>query len=344
MKATLIVTLALFAVAVSANMSAYMGAVERVRGGDNEWAGFVDFVAKYGREYTSVREINAKFDIFKDNMATARAQAKRNPTARFGATKFSDMSHEEFVATMLMSKEQSARYTAEGKRLRALAKPTHHHHKRVNTTAGDVDWCKNGICTAVKDQGQCGSCWAFSATETLESVWIQQGKGTADNTILGPQQIVDCDQGGGDQGCNGGMPSSAIQYLANAGGQESEQAYPYEGKDGNCNFDKSQVVATPSGSDPVSGGDQGLQDALQKTVVSVGVDAQNWQNYQGGVFSDCGTQLDHAVVATGFSADQGGYYFVRNSWGANWGENGFIFIAANGDTCGIADNAITVNL
>jgi KDEL-tailed cysteine endopeptidase len=318
-----------------------MGAVERVRGGDADWSSFVGFVAKYGREYSSIREINAKFDIFKANVIVAAQTQKRNPHARFGVTKFSDMSQEEFRATMLMSKEMSEQYT-NARKLLGKPKPVHHHH-RVNVS-NDVDWCAKGVCSPVKDQGQCGSCWAFSATETLESM-VAMSKG-GDPPVLGPQQIVDCDKGGQDQGCNGGMPAGAIAYLVEAGGQETEADYPYTAQDGQCNFDSSRSLIKPAGSQDVGQGDDSLQAAIQQSVVSVGVDASQWSSYQGGIMTDCGSQLDHAVVATGLGTDPdaGVYYIVRNSWGAGWGNNGFIFISGKGDVCGIADNAITVQV
>jgi len=309
-----------------------------VRGADPEWHKFVRFVRQYGRAYTSVREVNAKFDIFRDNMKIAAQNQARNPMARFGVTQFSDVSQEDFRRNYLLPRESAEAWKAWIK-----ANRPHHHHKKNVTVSDptDVDWCGQNFCTPIKDQMQCGSCWAFSATETLESSYAQAGKGLP---VLAPQQIVDCDKGGQDQGCQGGMPAGAISYLVTAGGQEGEDSYPYTGQDGQCNFDQGQIKATPVGSTPTDQGDSGLQAAIAKTIVSVGVDASQWSSYQGGILTDCGTQLDHAVVATGMSSQQGGYYIVRNSWNAGWGENGFIFIAANGDVCGIADNAITVQV
>jgi len=317
-----------------------MNAVERVRGADADWSSFVGFVAKYGREYNSIREVNAKFDIFKANVIVAAQNQKRNPLARFGVTKFSDMSQEEFRSTMLMSKEDSERFMNARKHLRATKPVRPHHHHRPSNVSNDVDWCAKGLCTPIKDQGQCGSCWAFSATETLESAWQQAGNQQVE---LSPQQIVDCDKS--DNGCNGGMPASAISYVQDAGGQMTEASYPYQGTDsGPCNFDAGSVAAKTTGSTPVGQGDDSLLKAIDSSCVSVGVDASQWSSYTGGVMTDCGTQLDHAVVATGYVSGSPGYYIVRNSWNTNWGENGFIFIASNGDVCGIADNAITVQV
>jgi len=307
-----------------------------VRGADPEWHKFVRFVRQYGRAYTSVREVNAKFDIFRDNMKIAAGHQARNPKATFGVTKFSDISTEEFRRNYLLSPESAAELNA------LAAKNRHHHGHKKNATAraSPQDWCESSssqgssICTPIKDQAQCGSCWAFSTMETLETVVAQAGKPLV---ALSPQELVDCDTN--DQGCNGGLPSNAVNWLVGNGGADTEESYPYTGTGGACS--RGTASAMPSGYQSVSGGDSGLQDAIGTGVVSVGVDASSWQNYQGGILSDCGTQLDHAVVAAGW---QTGYYIVRNSWGGNWGMNGYIQIQDSGDICGIADTAITIQL
>jgi C1A family cysteine protease len=346
-----VLALVLFAAVVSANVNAHLTAVGRVRGADKEWSRFVKFVHEHKREYKTVAEVNAKFDIFRENMKIAAERQRRNPKATFGVTKFSDITQAEFEATYLMSRdaaEHMRNFITEQRKIK------HVHIPRNFTAGADVDWCAKGMCTAIKDQAQCGSCWAFSATETFESALIQAGKGSADSMVLGPQQIVSCDTGGSDQGCNGGMPAGGISYLQSAGGQCSEQQYPYTSQGGDsgqcqmqgqsCPDGSAPMAPAPGGSTPTTPGDDGLQAALAGSCVSVGVDASQWNSYTGGVLTDCGTQLDHAVVATGFASDQGGYYIVRNSWGAGWGENGFIFIAGSGDVCGITDNAITVQV
>jgi cysteine peptidase B len=332
---------------VSANVNAHLTAVGRVRGADKEWKRFVSFVHEHKRAYRSVAEVNAKFDIFRENMVVAAAHQARNPKARFGPTKFSDITQADFETLYLMSRDASNDMINFMNEKRRAGK---HVHTPKNVTAGNVDWCAQGQCTPIKDQGRCGSCWAFSATETFESMLMAGGKVLPDGG-LAPQQVVSCDTNGQDQGCGGGMPAGAIQYLNGAGGQCAEGAYKYvsgeDGETGQCNMqgntcpDGSQPLFTPSGSMDVGQSDDALQSAISSSVVSVGVDASSWNSYQGGVMTDCGSQLDHAVVATGMATDQGGYYIVRNSWSQTWGENGFIFLAF-GNTCGIANNAITV--
>jgi len=210
----------------------------------------------------------------------------------------------------------------------------------------DVDWCSTqnpdstNYCTPVKDQGQCGSCWAFSATQTIESANAKAGNGL---NVLAPQQIVDCD--GNDDGCGGGDPRSGMTYIQGAPGQEGESSYPYtSGQTGNaseCQFDSSQTVETDqNGPIDVSDGDETkLRSFLETTgPPSVCVDASSWQNYQSGVMSKCGCSIDHAVQAVGIQTVNGvEAYKVRNSWNTDWGVDGFIFLKVGSNTCCVAN-------
>jgi hypothetical protein len=327
-----------FFAAVASALSPQMGAVERVRGADKDWAGFVAFVAKYERSYDSIREVNAKFDIFRENMKIAAERQARDPGCRHGATKFSDITQEEFEATYLMSKEVVAAF----KTSRANVPPRKpHHHNKKNYTDGPIHWCTTkGDCSAIKDQGQCGSCWAFSTVETIESAYLEAGKQVPD---LAPQQLVDCDKGFGDQGCQGGLPSQAVQYLQSVKGLMTEADYPYTAQDGQCAFDDSKTTYPVTGQTKAGGSDDQMVQDLSQATVSIGVDASNWNSYQGGVMTDCGSQLDHAVQLTGYGG-QKDFWKVRNSWGNSWGEEGFIRLAYGQDTCGLCDTAIQIQV
>jgi len=202
--------------------------------------------------------------------------------------------------------------------------------------AWDVN--KTGIVTPVKNQEQCGSCWAFSATETVESGFALAGGGLF---VLAPQQIVDCDTT--DQGCDGGFPWDAYKYVESAGGLEPETDYPYTAKDGKCTFNKADVKATVANWTWVSKAASTelttmLTYVYQSGPVSVGVDASSWQFYNGGVLQkNCGTEIDHAVQTTGFATINGvSAWRVRNSWGADWGENGYIWVERGINLCAIA--------
>jgi cathepsin F/cysteine peptidase B len=266
-----------------------------------------------------------------------------NPLASFGINKFSDLSVAEFRSAYLMPTNSTRRT------VRDLPKFYKHKRnvpavKRVNGVATDVDWCAEGMCTAVKNQEQCGSCWAFSATQVVESANAIAGKGL--NT-LSPQQIVDCDTNGSDQGCNGGDPRDGIQYLASNGGLDTESSYPYTGVQGTCSYNAANSGDSTTGPVDVSDGDENaLQSFLQSTgPPSVCVDASSWSSYTGGVLTTCGCNVDHAVQATGISSQFGTpAYIIRNSWASDWGVNGFIYLAIGSNTCCVANEVSWANV
>jgi len=206
----------------------------------------------------------------------------------------------------------------------------------VGAVVGLMDWVAAGATTPVKDQQQCGSCWAFSATEVIES-WGFITNGALPSP-LAPEQIVDCDTN--DSGCNGGDPRSAITYVNSVGGQDFESAYPYTaggGQGGSCQFPDGSIGEAPGQPEDVT---DGTESALQSFLMNTGppsvcVDASSWSSYSGGVLTSCGDNVDHAVQATGISAD-GSYYIVRNSWNTDWGNAGFIYLATGQNTCDIA--------
>eukprot|EP00463_Aulacantha_scolymantha_P000693 TRINITY_DN1429_c0_g1_i1.p1 TRINITY_DN1429_c0_g1~~TRINITY_DN1429_c0_g1_i1.p1 ORF type:complete len:227 (-),score=43.75 TRINITY_DN1429_c0_g1_i1:216-896(-) len=226
-----------------------------------------------------------------------------------------------------------------------------------------MDWRDHGAVTAVKDQGQCGSCWAFSATEAVESAYFMAEKTLP---ILSPQQIVSCDTKGGDYGCNGGFPYGAYEYLIKAGGIETEQDYPYtsgSGDSGTCKFDVSKfsikisnyTYAVP----PCQEGACDHQDeqlfaanVVTSGPASVCVDATTWQFYSEGIVRDLQTcprdaaSQDHCVELVGFNTDKNGkkYWIVRNSWNTNWGMDGYILLEIGQNLCGIANLATFVDI
>jgi len=211
------------------------------------------------------------------------------------------------------------------------------------------DWRTKNKVTDVKDQGQCGSCWAFSVTENVESMWmIAKGIDAGSMSPLSPQEIVDCDTS--DSGCNGGDPPTAYQYIQSAGGLETDSDYPYTAADGNCNFDSSKVYATISGWGYATQNqdETEMQSQLASNgPLSICVDAESWNDYSGGVMmaSDCGTSLDHCVLAVGYdTSSDSPYWLVRNSWGGSWGESGYIRLQFGQDTCGLATEATSAKI
>jgi len=207
------------------------------------------------------------------------------------------------------------------------------------------DWRSKNAVTPVKDQGQCGSCWAFSVAETAESAYILAGKANATSLRVSEQQIVDCDTM--DGGCNGGNPETAWQYIISTGGLDSEASYPYTAEDGTCAFKKQNVVATVgSWKYACTQGDETtLQQNLLLKPLSICVDAEYWSDYTSGVMTawECAwvNELDHCVQLVGYSTTDGStpYWIVRNSWGESWGEKGYIRLAMGDNTCGLTNEA-----
>jgi len=209
--------------------------------------------------------------------------------------------------------------------------------RQLKATSGTVvDWYMVST-TAVKNQGYCGSCWAFSATEQVESDSIIAGILTTSDE-LAPQQIVSCaSESDGCYGCDGGDPIGAYEYIESAGGLESDTDYPYESYYGDtetCDSDSSDAEVTVTGYTMLDSEDEMITYVSSTGPLSVCLDASSWASYSKGVVSVCGTDIDHCVQATGINTGAG-YWIVRNSWGTDWGLSGFIYLKSGADTCGI---------
>jgi len=206
------------------------------------------------------------------------------------------------------------------------------------TLASSFDWVSKGAVNPVKDQGQCGSCWAFSTVCNLEGTgFVSTGKLVS----LSEQQIVDCDTT--CYGCNGGLPSLALTWSHQNGGVGSESSYPYHASDGSCKSVGS--VTHNQGYNKISQDEDQIQQALtQYGPLSIGVDATPFQSYRGGVMQNpsCSTtQLDHAVNIVGYGTDQIQYWKIRNSWASYWGEDGYIRVSRGHCTCGLCRTVVT---
>jgi C1A family cysteine protease len=298
-----------------------------VRGEESQESQANDFEAwttRHEKVYATSAEYEKRAGIFKANLLKAQIRnlesIQNGGDAVHGVTQFSDLTEEEFRNTYLMPNYVPVE-----------------DDRFVETSlevAADVDWRTKGVLTRVKDQGQCGSCWAFSATEAIESYAMLSNKYPLHE--LSPQQINSCDKT--DGGCNGGNTESAYMYVVRAGGIETEQSYPYtsgSGRTGTCMADTTKFVVKVAGYKAVARGEPSLETALNNGPVSVCLAADAFQTYRGGILASCPGQIDHCVQAVGYTAD---YWIIRNSWGANWGEAGFLRLKRGSNLCHVSDD------
>lgn len=296
------------------------------------------WMRKHGRTYADEEEKAQRLEIFRANaMLIDSFNTAEESSHRLATNRFADLTNEEFRAARTGLQPPPAAVAGAG----SGAGGFRYENFSLSDAAESVDWRAKGAVTGVKDQGSCGCCWAFSAVAAVEGLTkIRTGRLVS----LSEQQLVDCDVDGDDQGCDGGLMDNAFDYIANGGGLSTESSYPYRGTDGSCR--RSASAASIQGYEDVPANNEAaLMAAVAHQPVSVAINGGDdvFRFYDSGVLggSGCGTELDHAITAVGYgtTSDGGKYWIMKNSWGASWGEKGYVRIrrGVRGEgVCGLA--------
>ena len=306
---------------------------------NDEWKQFSNFQERFSKRYENLQELESRFQTFRSNLKNIilhNLDYRQNFT--MGINQFTDLTPEEFKAKYVGGlKTEVGSYGCKSFSSDAVGAPA------------SIDWRTNGAVTSVKDQGQCGSCWTFSATGAIEGAWAVSKGQLID---LSEEQLVECATGMqyGSHGCSGGQMEGAFKYVIEHG-QCALSAYPYtsgNGQSGSCQ--SCQPVAHVSSCSDVNPNDQiSLKAAVAQQPVAIAIEADTryFQSYSSGVLtsSSCGTTLDHGVLIVGYGTENGiDYWNVKNSWGTSWGIGGYVKIAKSSSTndagiCGISMDA-----
>jgi len=302
---------------------------------DSQWDAFKGYHGKkYGSSEDGLRRLIWEENLKRVALHNLEASMGKH-TYTLAMNQFADLSGEEFLKLVLGSCIINKKNSTGASFLKS----------DFITVPASVDWRDKNLVTPVKDQKQCGSCWAFSTTGSLEG---QHAKKTGKLVSLSEQQLVDCSRKYGNYGCMGGLMDNAFRYIKDNGGIDTEESYPYEARDGKCRFKPENVGATDVGFTDIPQGDEDALTQALATVgpISVAIDASHFsfQLYHTGVYYErrcSSTQLDHGVLAVGYGTEDGeDFYLVKNSWGKSWGQKGYIKMARNKDNnCGIASSA-----
>jgi cathepsin L len=295
---------------------------------------FTQWMQKFQKTYAH-DQFQYRYRVFRTNLDYINNFNSQKKGMTLAMNQFGDITNEEFRSTYL-----------------GVKVPANYVHTSTGTSPApralpsSWDWTKKGAVTPIKNQEQCGSCWAFSTTGSTEGCHFIS---TQKLNSLSEQNLVDCSTAQGNQGCDGGLMTQAMTYIISNGGIDTESSYPYTAEDGTCAYNAANSGATLKSYVNVNTGDEG--DLQQKTYLgptSVAIDASqsSFQFYSSGVYYEpacSSTQLDHGVLSVGWGTDSSSgsdYWLVKNSWGTSWGQNGFIWMSRNkSNNCGIATMA-----
>ncbi|KAH7442386.1 hypothetical protein KP509_03G086100 [Ceratopteris richardii] len=290
---------------------------------------FEVWISKHSKNYTSAdgsSQKHSRFQVFKDNLRYIHNHNHGSEAShKLGLTRFADLTLEEFRAHHL-----GFRLPKEPRRLRMVRSTCNKHALPTS-----VDWRQKGAVTNVKDQGQCGSCWAFSTVGAIEGA---HAIATGELVSLSEQELVSCAHA--NFGCNGGLMDPSFEWVMKNGGINTETGYPYVSGTGSAKFCKlfkkmKKVVKIYGYEDVQPDNEEALTCAVAQQPVSVAINAgsRDFQLYAGGVFSSCSddpNDIDHAVLAVGYGSEHGkDFWIVKNSWTEDWGMEGYVHIERN---------------
>lgn len=303
-----------------------------------------EFKEKYNKNYELLGngEESRRFEIFVNNTLEADRMNAEEGSNVYGITKFSDLTYAEMRKYHMGYKPNN--------RLKSLKQcqtgicPACRQFPNVQDVPASIDWDALGVVEPIKDQAQCGSCWTFSTVATMECAWYMGGNGMQSGS---EEELVQCAKSAGD-GCNGGEMTSALEWVIDNGGDDSESDYPYTsgtGTTGKCNKKKSKknviVLSDACVVSTDASGEAGMVNfAAQIGTLAIAVNAGKFQTYNKGILNPkwCSPRrLDHGVAIVGYGEENGTpYWKIRNSWGEDWGEDGYIRVARGSNVCGVA--------
>jgi len=297
---------------------------------NTQWAKFKE---ENNKEYVDGIEEAFRKGVFAANLEKINKHNEEydqgEHTWKMSVNLFADLTHDEFMEKLTLQVPD-------------MPKSNEQYEMKAKSMASSVDWRDTGCVGAIKDQGSCGSCWAFGAVASVEFACCMASN---DNNPLSEQQVVDCDNR--NSGCNGGWYDTAWQYMMEEGGLETSSDYPYTARGGSCKSDSNKFECTVTGcvggpnngacdNSGLVGDEEELKKMLNDQALAVAVDASPFQFYSSGIL-DCRNyhNLNHAVFAVGY--EDGSHYTIKNSWGKSWGESGYVRVGMGGNPCGVAD-------
>jgi cathepsin F len=303
---------------------------------------YEQFMKDYEKSYDSIDEMVKRFDVFKKNYMASKLEVEKMQSTEqvsYGTTQFMDLTPEEFEKQYLtlnvgeLPTESDTYYKQDNQNTEDFLKP-----RNLEEIPESWDWREHGAVSAVRQQGSCGSCWAFTTVSNVESQYFLK---TGKLLSLSEQQLIDCDYT--NSACAGGIIDNAYRFIRANGGLMPAAQYPYEGFKNYCRFNANAAAVTVTGYQFAGTQDEEIIKEMlyKKGPLAITVNARTLQYYQGGVidlpYAYCPYAPNHGVNLVGYGVTAGGlkYWIIRNTWGPTWGEGGYYRIARGRGLCGV---------